>query len=97
MIKEIVKAKAGFEDFYDMLNARIDGVETDKQAEKEAIIAEFEEAKRQALVGVDDKFAEKERALKSMLAECTIVEQIEVEDEPVNEEPAREVVEEPNY
>lgn len=94
MLKEIEKAKAGFEDFYDMLNARLGTIEDNKNAEKEAVIADFEEAKRQALVAVDEKYAEKERAFKAMLDECKEVETIEVPDEPAVDEQPQEVVEE---
>ena len=68
--REIVVVDEGFEDYFDFLNGKIEGIEAEKDAEKERVLAE-----------VDAKFEVRLNKLTEALAGITHTEIVEVEVE----------------
>lgn len=77
-LREVVVSDAGFEDYFDYLNGKIENIETEKAEEKERVLAEVDAKYEVRLV----KFTE---ALSGISHTETV--EVEVEDvEPENEE-----------
>lgn len=76
----IYKAKVGYEDFFELANAK-----------REAFEAELEEAKAKAVAEVEAEFAERKAGIDKIFAEVSVEE--EIADEPVVEEEAVEQTE----
>lgn len=68
--REIVVVDEGFEDYFDFLNGKIEGIEAEKDAEKERVLAE-----------VDAKFEVRLNKFTEALAGITHTEIVEVEVE----------------
>lgn len=70
--REVIVADAGFEDYFEYLNGKIDNIETEKAEEKERVLAE-----------VDAKYEVRLAKFTEALAGITHTEIVEVEVEEV--------------
>ena len=85
MIKEVVRPEEGFEAIYDELVAKREGLDAEKEI-----------AKAEALAKVEEAFAGRQEKIQKAIDAISVVEEVEVEDELVEEAASEEVMGEYN-